>query len=162
MLADIGPDDALSAIGRVERSGAAGSEARIVVDDPAGIARVGDPVVDAGSSFAPSGAPSSIEPLAASDPAGTRSDEGVPLSATVSDPIAPELGIAGIVLAGLASIAVTLLRRQRSRQRLGDRISARLDALVGATTGPVPAMMPGMTPVAVQPARRVDPPDLAG
>jgi hypothetical protein len=86
----------------------------------------------------------------------------VPLSATVADPIAPELGIAGIVLAGLASIAVTLLRRQRSRQRFGDRISARLDALVGATTGPVPAMTPGMTPVAVQPARRVDPPDLVG
>jgi hypothetical protein len=66
------------------------------------------------------------------------------------------------VLAGLASIAVTLLRRRRSRQRLGDRISARLDALVGATTGPVPAMVPGMTPVAVQPVRRVDPPDLVG
>jgi hypothetical protein len=161
-LADIGPDDALSAIGRVERSGPPGSEARIVVDDPAGIARVGDPVVETGSSFPTSGALASIEPLAASDAAGTPSDAGVPLSATVSDPIAPELGIAGIVLAGLASITVTLVRRQRSRRRLGDRISARLDALVGATTGPVPAMVPGMTPVAVQAARRVDPPDLVG
>jgi len=159
-LADIGPDDALTAIGRVERSGPAGSAARIVVDDPVGIARVGDPVAETGSSFPTSGGPASIEPLSASDPAGTVSDAGAPLSATVSDPIAPELGIAGIVLAGMASIALTLLRRQRSRKRLGDRISARLDALVGATTGAVPAMMPGMTPVTVQAARRVDPPDL--
>ena len=86
----------------------------------------------------------------------------MPLAATVSDPIAPEVGIAGIVLVALASLAVTLLRRQRCRRRLAARIAARLDALVGATAGPVPAMTPGLTPVAVRARRRVDPPDLAG
>jgi len=35
----------------------------------------------------------------------------------------------GIVLIGIASLAITWLRRQRGRRRLAARISARLDAI---------------------------------
>jgi hypothetical protein len=44
----------------------------------------------------------------------------------------------GLVLISLASLAVTILRRQRMRRRLAARIAERLNALV-ARPGPVEA-----------------------
>jgi uncharacterized protein YdeI (BOF family) len=148
-LADFSPDDALSAIGRVERgAGTDSSDAVIVVSDPAAIVRVGDPVgdgPDAGASAIAS--PASANTPESLDPASMTRD--APVAATVSDPFSPEAGIAGIVLVAFASLGVTVLRRQRTRRRLTDRIAARLDALVGPAGGPLPAITPGMTPVSV-------------
>ena len=79
------------------------------------------------------------------------------MAATVSDPVSPEVGIAGIVLVAFASLGVTVLRRQRTRRRLTDRIAARLDALVGPTAGPLPAITPGMTPVSVDATATIEP-----
>jgi len=42
----------------------------------------------------------------------------------------PDIGIAGVLLAGLASLAVTLLRRHRMRRQLAARVARRLSALV--------------------------------
>ncbi len=156
-LADIAPDDALSAIGRVERGtgsdATAGGEAVIAVDDPAGIIRVGDPVAD-GQAAAAAVTASDAGPSASPDP-------GPPLAATVSDPVAPEVGIVGIVLVALASLAVTVLRRQRTRRRISDRITARLEALVGPGATQLPAITPGMTPVTVEASPAGEQPDSA-
>jgi hypothetical protein len=48
----------------------------------------------------------------------------------------PDLGIAGIVLAALGSLAVTLLRRHRMRRQLAVRVARRLSTLVTAPNGP--------------------------
>jgi hypothetical protein len=119
--------DALNAIGTVQ-AGAAGGAPVVAVSDPAGIVRVGDPVGDAPSS-PPSDAPSvAIEPVAADDPSTHR-------ASGLLDATLPDVGIAGILLAGLGSLAVTLLRRHRMRRRLAARVARRLSAIVSAPSG---------------------------
>jgi hypothetical protein len=116
--------DALNAIGTVQ-AGAAGGAPVVAVSDPAGIVRVGDPVGDAPSSAPSDAPPVAIEPVAADDPSTHRAS-GL-LVATL-----PDVGIAGILLAGLGSLAVTLLRRHRMRRRLAARVARRLSAIVSA------------------------------
>jgi hypothetical protein len=138
------PGDALNAIGRVERHG---DGFQVVVVDPAGLTRVGDPGEievplpgDPVSSQAGT-IPPSVRP-------GRRTaDLAIPFGL---DPTSMA-GIASLGLVSLGSLAVTLLRRERARRRLGRRIAGRLAALgtpVGATAGPDPGT-PGPGPLSV-------------
>jgi hypothetical protein len=119
------PGDALNATGRVE-----GDEAgyRVVVDDPAGLVRVGDPTLD-GTASAPLGAPTDPLESAAAGQVGR-------LAGGLLGPDAPgAAGVVGIMLVSAASLAVTVLRRQRARRRLAARIAARVASLA-AMQGP--------------------------
>jgi outer membrane biosynthesis protein TonB len=116
--------DALNAIGVVEESATTSDPAAFVVavTDPAGIVRVGDPIGEA-----PSTAPS--DAATSSDGAGAPDDATTHRAGGLLDAGLPDLGIAGIVLAGLASLAVTLLRRHRMRRQLAARVAQRLSGL---------------------------------
>jgi len=117
--------DALNAIGSVEAapSPTDGTGFVVAVTDPAGIIRVGDPVGEA-----PSAAPSGGLPSASGEPGA---DEVVTHRASgLLDASLPDIGIAGVLLAALASLAVTLLRRHRMRRQLAARVARRLSALV--------------------------------
>ena len=112
-------DDALNAVGTIE---ADGGGFRIVVSDPAGLVRVGDPVLDALGGAA-SAAPDS--PIDVDEPASRMA--GGFLGA--GGPGA--LGVLGVSLISLASLAVTLLRRLRARRLLAARVAARVADLAG-------------------------------
>ncbi|HEY8799857.1 MAG TPA: hypothetical protein VIM20_04605, partial [Candidatus Limnocylindrales bacterium] len=117
--------DALNAIGSVEAapSSTDGTGFVVAVTDPAGIIRVGDPVGET-----PSAAPSGGLPGASGVPGV---DEAVTHRASgLLDASLPDIGIAGVLLAALASLAVTLLRRHRMRRQLAARVARRLSALV--------------------------------
>jgi len=118
------PGDALNATGRVE--GAADGY-RVVVDDPAGLVRVGDPTLDE------SGAPLDGSAIVGESPAPGQVSR---LAGGLLGPdVAGAAGVAGIMLISAASLAVTVLRRQRARRRMAARVAARL-ASVTATPGP--------------------------
>jgi hypothetical protein len=116
--------DALNAIGRVERDDAG---FRVVVADPAGLVRVGQPTAD-GAIDAASGEPDNGL-QAASTPAPNRLAGGF-LGYDVGS-----VSLLGILLASVASVAVTALRRLRAKRALAARVAARL-ASVTATQGP--------------------------
>ena len=140
--------DALSATGTVERDAVSGS-LTVVVDDPAGIVLVGDLAPD-GSLSSDGGDPSaSGGPAIGEGPAGAASNDtnGPALSAAMTGLAVPEVGALGIVLLGIASLAVTLLRRRRMRRDLASRISARLAAIVGGPPAPALALTGGTTGV---------------
>jgi hypothetical protein len=119
------PGDALNATGRVEQDGA---DYRIVVDDPAGLVRVGDPTLDATAGG------TSAAPLSGSDPG--KAERVGRLAGGLLGPASLEAaGLLGIVLVSIASVAVTLLRRQRARRLLAVRVAARLASL-SPTQGP--------------------------
>jgi hypothetical protein len=80
---------------------------------------------------------------------------GPSLSAGLGGIAVPELGALGIVLIGVASLAVTLLRRHRMRRRLATRIADRLAAFV-AGSSPV---QPALAPAAAGPATSGPPSD---
>jgi outer membrane biosynthesis protein TonB len=124
--------DALNAIGVVEASSDPADPAGFVVAvaDPAGIVRVGDPLGET-----PSNAP--IEGAASGAGPAERDDATSHRAGGLLDTDLPDLGIAGIILAGLASLAVTLLRRHRMRRQLAARVARRLNGLVA--TPPVTA-----------------------
>ena len=137
--ASIAIGDALSAVGRVEVDPAAGS-AFVAVEDPAAIALVGG-VAGSGS-----------DPVASPDgSAGTQAGSQGPdapdrsptaLVAGLGEPAIPGFGIIGLVLVSLASLLVTLVRRQRTRRRFADRIAERLEAIVGSATGAALVLQP--------------------
>jgi len=119
------PGDALNATGRVVQDGA---EYRVVVDDPAGLVRVGDPTLDPTAS-SPVGESSGV-------PESAVPGQGGRLAGGLLGPDAPgAVGVVGIMLVSAASLAVTLLRRQRARRRLAARIAARVASLA-AMQGP--------------------------
>jgi hypothetical protein len=125
--------DALNAIGTVEAATSSTDRTGFVVavTDPAGIIRVGDPVGET-----PSAAPSGGLPSATGVPGA---DEAVAHRAGgLLDASLPDIGIAGVLLAGLASLAVTLLRRHRMRRQLAARVARRLSALVATPPDPGP------------------------
>ena len=107
------PGDALNATGVVTKEG---EELRVVVSDAAGLARVGDPTAEAASIGAVG-----AEPNAAASPGSTRIAGGL-LGAI--EPGAA--GVAGVVLLSALSLAVTALRRRRTRRLLAARVTARL------------------------------------
>jgi hypothetical protein len=124
--------DALNAIGVVEASSDPADPAGfvVVVTDPSGIVRVGDPVGEA-----PSNAP--IDIAAGGTGADGTNDAASHRAGGLLDAGLPDLGVVGIVLAGLASLAVTLLRRHRTRRQLAARVARRLNGL--AATPPATA-----------------------
>ena len=122
LLPLIEPDDALNAIGRVETS----TEGFVVaVDDPGGIILTGDPVAAIGP--AASQAKGAAGPSAASDaeiPLGTSRFAGFGTGPWPID--AGAAGVGTLLAISVLSVAVTLLRRSRSRRRLAARIAGRL------------------------------------
>jgi hypothetical protein len=127
--------DALSAVGRIDIDSAS-KRATVVVTDPAAVTLVGDLGGD-DPSVGPSGdVAGSTAPGAAT--AGSAAPHA--LSAGLTTDVVPELGAVGFVLVSLASLAVTLLRRQRTRRRFAARIAERLSALGAPTSGLVPAL----------------------
>ncbi len=124
LLSLVEPDDALNVIGRVE---ATDSGSAVVVEDPAGLMQAGDPVAP-GSIADPSGAgPEADVPTPSDGPASRLAGLG-------GSPWPLEPGLAGIgtmLAVSLLSVAVTLLRRARSRRRVAARIAARLATFVG-------------------------------
>ena len=64
------------------------------------------------------------------------------VTAGAGDPFVPEVGAAGLALISLASLVVTVLRRQRMRRRLATRIAQRLAAI---TPDPRPSVTPAPT-----------------
>jgi hypothetical protein len=124
------PGDAINAIGRVEQQD---GDFVVVVDDPAGISRVGDPIEGAAASAGPS--------FASEPPAD-------PTLATVTDPLGVSVpGIVGLVSIGLvtlASVGVTLVRRHRMRRQLLAKVAARL-ATVGPSAAPAASRTATMT-----------------
>jgi hypothetical protein len=121
------PGDALNATGRVE---GAADGCRVVVDDPAGLVRVGDPTLDQ-SAAAPLDGSASV----AESPAPGQ------LSRLAGGLLGPDVpgaaGVVGIMLISAVSLAVTVLRRHRVRRRMAARVAARL-ASVTATQGSEP------------------------
>ncbi len=122
------PDDALNAIGRVE-STADGPV--IVVDDPAGVIRAGDPVA-ADPSVDPS--PEAVGPTAVASAGG---QSGGRLAGLGGGPLSLDPGAAGLgtlLAISAASLAVTLLRRAHARRRVAARIAGRLTTFAGPST----------------------------
>jgi hypothetical protein len=121
VAATIVPDDAVALIGRIERLD--DGIAAVAVDDPAGIILAGDPTADTPNALAAVGS--------AADPSGQLAATVPAVVAGLAEPAIPGVGAAGIVVIGLASLGVTLLRRHRTRRRIAARIARRLDELVG-------------------------------
>jgi hypothetical protein len=124
VLASIGEGAAIGVVGRAERT--ADQSVVVAVEDPAAIHLIGDPTAGtppAASAF--DTMPSAVAATAAH-------------AAALGDSAVPQVGAAGLVLIGIASLAVTLLRRRRLRQRFTSRLSARLDELVGAAGNRTP------------------------
>ena len=122
----IEPDDALEATGHVERS--ADGAAAVVVDDPAGIVQASDPTGAAASPSASAG------PLAAGlagspQPAAGSRFAGLGSGLFPLDPGAAGLGT--LLAISAASLAITVLRRQRLRRRMAARIATRLATFAG-------------------------------
>jgi hypothetical protein len=138
--------DALSATGRVEVDSSVGAPI-MVVDDPAGIVLVGD--LGAGDPTGTEPDPTAMSGSTAGGPTGSGSGTAATVTAGLADPGLPEIGALGIVLVSLASLAVTLLRRQRMRRRLAGRIADRLAAIVA---GPGSAQSAVATASAGRPA----------
>jgi hypothetical protein len=123
-LPHLRPGDALNAIGTVElREG----EAVVTVRSAAGLLRVGDlgevvPVV-------PSATPT--DPATVTDGARLTG-----LDALIGGEALGTTGLLSLLLATLASVAVGLVRRARSRRRFAARIAARLGSFAGSPGGP--------------------------
>jgi len=129
----IEPGDALNATGLVEQDGAA---FRIVVDDPAGLVRVGDPTLDPTTGGI-------SEEWASPSPTGPPETAGRLAGGLLGPDVDGTAGLLGIFLVSSASVAVTVLRRQRARRLLAARVATRLarlaatpEATHGATHGP--------------------------
>ena len=132
MLALIEPEDALNVTGRRGDHGrrSAGRRRR-----PGRVVVAGDPVA-AGGALAPHGGG-----VARSAPRRQPAVSGEGrLAGLTSAPWpldAGTAGLGGLVAISLASLAVTLLRREQARRRLAARIADRLAALGGRDGGPI-------------------------
>ena len=128
----IEPDDAISATGRVERL--PDGEVGLAVADPSGIVLASVP-------RAPD--PSSSPPASASPMASAAGDVRV---AALADPTGllpgAGFGLAGVVAVGLASVALTVLRRRHGRA-LAARVATRMAPIDGPAR---PARRPDQAP----------------
>ncbi len=117
------PGDALTATGRVEVSGTGGP--RVVVEASADLVRVSD----LGAAD-----PSSVADGLAAVAVGTDAAPSVPptivrTAGLAGIPEMPMAGLGGLLLAFVASVGMTVLRRRRIEHRLAARIVERLAAL---------------------------------
>jgi hypothetical protein len=115
--------DAVNATGRVAPASRVEDGFVVMVEDPAGLARVGDPTGD-GLAAVPS--PDASTPPASSAGIATRR-AGTFLG--IGEPGA--IGLVGALLVAAASAAVTALRRQRARRLMAARIAVRLARVAG-------------------------------
>ena len=123
LLPMIEPDDALNAIGRVE---ALDGGFVVVVDDPGGIILAGDPVAAGGLPLAAS-QPSDPPPSSVNDPdAATGTSRFAGFGGAPWPVDAGAAGLGTLLAISALSVAVTLLRRSRSRRLLAARIASRL------------------------------------
>jgi uncharacterized protein YdeI (BOF family) len=130
MLALIEPEDALNVTGVVETTA---DGPQVVVTDPGRVVVAGDPVAAA----APSAVAATVSPApSASTPAVSGDGRLAGLTSAPWPLDAGTAGLGGLVAISLASVAVTLLRREQARRRLAARIADRLAALGGRTEGP--------------------------
>jgi hypothetical protein len=113
--------DALNATGTVVQDDAG---YHVLVEDPAGIARVGDPSAASAGSSPSIGAPG-LRPIAAPDRPPQVAGGLLGLGETEAAGLAAMLALSGV------SLAVTVVRRHRSRRLLGARVAARLASVVG-------------------------------
>jgi hypothetical protein len=135
------PGDAVSAIGLVVGTD---GEALVRVDDPAGVARLGDlgeplPLDPETPTLAAVGAPQPSARPTLRGPAGAlRAIDSGPGPAPLGAPLVAGAGLA--LLASGAGATLAALRRRRDRRRVAARISTRLEALAvpsrGATASP--------------------------
>jgi hypothetical protein len=129
----IEPDDALNAIGRVE---ARPDGPVVVVDSPGGLIVAGDPVAAASGSV--TGETVAAAPIQSQSPGPAGSSRFAGLTGAPWPTDAGVAGLGSLVLVSVLSLAVTLLRRQRSQRRLAARVAVRLATLTGSS-GPPPA-----------------------
>ena len=125
LLPLIEPDDALNAIGRVEAST---DGFVVVVDDPGGIVLTGDPVAATGQPRASPWAQLAHRAIL-TVPLGTSRFAGFGGAPWPID--AGTAGVGTLLAISVLSVAVTLLRRSRSRRRLAARIAGRLASFAG-------------------------------
>ena len=96
-----------------------------MIDDPAGLVRVGDPTLAGTAPGTPDGSASVAESPASGQ-----------VSRLAGGLLGPDIpgaaGVVGIMLISAASLAVTVLRRQRARRRLTARVASRLASLAAA------------------------------
>ena len=115
------PDDAINAIGRVE---VLADGPAVVVDDPAGIIRAGDPVAEA---IAQTGGAAGTQP---SGRAADQPFESVPPRlAAIADASGIGAGLAGLgtlIALSVISLAFTVGRTVHARRRAEARIAARV------------------------------------
>jgi hypothetical protein len=121
LLPLIEPDDALNAIGRVETSA---DGFVVAVDDPGAIILTGDPVAAIG----PAASQAVVDAAGPSDaPLGSSRFAGFGGAPWPVD--AEAAGLGTLLAISVLSVAVTLLRRSRSRRRLAATIAGRLASL---------------------------------
>jgi hypothetical protein len=130
LLPLIEPDDALNAIGRVE---AADGRFVVVVQDPGAIVLAGDPVAAAAPDA--SDPPVSLRAVPGGEPdtGGSSRLAGFGGGPWPVDPGAA--GVGTLLAISAVSVAVTVLRRSRSRRRLARRIAGRLATLGAPADG---------------------------
>jgi hypothetical protein len=150
LLSLIEPDDAIEATGRVEASP---EGAVLVVDDPADIVQASDPLAPE-----PSSSPTS-DPLAAGADVSAPPSAGSRFAGLGPGPFGFDPGTAGLgtlLAISAASLAVTVLRRERVRRRMAARIAGRLAAFAGPSGRPpvAPPGTPSAALLATPPAER--------
>jgi hypothetical protein len=119
------PSDAVNATGLV---GEDADGLHVVIDDPAGLARVGDPTAGTVATAPPA---DSAQTAASEEP-----ERGSRLAGGLLGPgETGAAGVLGVVLVTLLSLAISLLRRHRARRLLAARVAARV-ASVAALTAP--------------------------
>jgi hypothetical protein len=121
LLPLIEPDDALNVIGRVESSGAGFV---VAVEDPAAIILTGDPIATGPAASQAVGAASASGEGGPDDSIGTSRFAGFGGAPLPID--AGAAGVGTLLAISVLSVAVTLLRRTRSRRRLAATIAGRL------------------------------------
>ncbi len=116
------PDDAINATGRVEEQ--VDGEPALVVDDPSALTL--------GSALDRLDATADPEP----SPSPTLGSHADVRTAGFADPGAlvpgAGAGLAGLLVVGLASVAMTVLRRRKGKRLLAERVTTRLARLTGS------------------------------